>query len=239
MPLNQKSPAKTSSRKTPKTDPAPVLIPETKAPSSSSSNSRMPSVISITNRTATPLMDLNGVDHGLNFPAFVPNQYFATILFTDSSSLPRTTKADADCKVQSIEEKRQTLRVALANLGLNQDVVKTGTEYRKLEGLAVDYARVGMVNGTKYLQYMTAGVDQMVAHVKHDQAVEKLNQEEYVLGGMKGITPLIPIEWAAKRDLKLSRIQDLRTAVLSANVKMNGQLDLLGSNFENDLQSLG
>lgn len=239
MPLNPKSPAKTSSRKTtPKTEPAPVSIPETQRPSNTPSPT-MPTVKSISDRTATPLMDLSGVSHGLTFPAFEPNQFFATNLFTDSSPLPRTTKAEADRMVQSIEEKRQSLRVAMANLGLNQDVVKTGTEYRKLQGLAVDYAKVGMNNGTKYVQYMAAGVDQMVAHVKHDQAVERLNQEEHVLGGMKGITPLIPVEWSAKRELKLSRIQDLKTMVLGANVKMTEQIGTLGANFEADLQSLG
>lgn len=241
MPLNNKSPGKTTNRKQ-KTDSAPGSIPEIQPQSNSSTNhsgTTSKGITSIANRTAAPLMDLSGVAHGLNFPSFEPNSYFATDLFTDSSPLPRTTKAAADAMVQSIEEKRQTLRVAMANLGLNQDVVKTGTEYRKLQGLAIDYAKVGMANGTKYMQYMTAGVDQMVAHVKHDQAVERLNQEEHVLSGMRGVTPLIPVEWTAKRELKLSKIQDLKTMVLGANVKMTEQIGTLGASFESDLQSLG
>jgi uncharacterized Zn finger protein len=96
-----------------------------------------------------------------------------------------------------------------------------------------------MVNGTKYLQLQTAGTDQMTAQVKYEQAIERLNQEEFILTGMRGITPLISVEWSARRELKLSKIQDLKTAVLRASAKMDGQLDALASDFQNDVQSLG
>jgi hypothetical protein len=238
MPLREKSPRRASS-KNPKTDPFPVPspmpVPDSERQKATRGNS---TPVSLT-RAANPLMDLSGVSHGLSFPGFDANQYFAHDLFTDSSALPRTTKTAADAMVQSIEEKRQSLRIAMANIGLNQDVTKTATEQRKLEGMVIDYAKVGMVNGTKYIQLQTSGVDQMTAQAKYEQAVERLNQEEFVLNGMRGITPLIPIEWAARRELKLSKIQDLRTAVLRASAKMDGQLDALASDFQNDVQSLG
>ena len=53
--------------------------------------------------------------------AFDPAQYTATNLFSDSSTLPRTTKAEADKAVQSISEKRETLRLIGSNLQLNTD----------------------------------------------------------------------------------------------------------------------
>src|SRR4028118_35028 len=53
---------------------------------------------------------LSQVGNGLSFPKFDPNQYFSTDLFKDTSALERTTKETADDLVQSIEEKRQTVR---------------------------------------------------------------------------------------------------------------------------------
>ncbi len=238
MPLKEKSPRRASS-KNPKTDPVPVSSPMPSPNSERQKATRSNGSASSLARAATPLMDLSGVPHGLNFPQFDANQYFANDLFTDSSSLSRTTKTAADAMVQSIEEKRQSLRVAMANIGLNQDVTKTATDQRKLEGMVIDYAKVGMINGTKYLQLQTSGVDQMTAQAKYEQAVERLNQEEFVLNGMRGITHLIPVEWSARQDLKLSKIQDLKTAVLRASAKMDGQLDALASDFQNDVQSLG
>jgi hypothetical protein len=238
MPLREKSPRRTSS-KNPKTDPFPVPSPIPVLDSGGQKATRGHGNPASLTRAATPLMDLSGVSHGLTFPQFNANQYFAQDLFTDSSALPRTTKTAADAMVQSIEEKRQSLRIAMANIGLNQDVTKTATEQRKLEGMVIDYAKVGMVNGTKYLQLQTAGTDQMTAQVKYEQAIERLNQEEFILTGMRGITPLISVEWSARRELKLSKIQDLKTAVLRASAKMDGQLDALASDFQNDVQSLG
>jgi hypothetical protein len=120
--------------------------------------------------TAQSFTGLSQVNNTLTFPKFDPNSCFAPDLFTDSSPLTRTTKEQADEMVQSIEEKRQTIRVATANIQLNQDVVRAGNEYLKLEGLAIDYATTGVNNETKFVNYQVAGVNKEIALNKFDQA---------------------------------------------------------------------
>jgi hypothetical protein len=174
----------------------------------------------------------------LNFPHFDPNSYFAQDLFSVSSSLPRTTKTEADRAVQAIEEQRQTLRVAQSNIELNRDVVKTGALQQKLWGQVIDHSTIAMTNRTKAIQYRTEGVNQATALAKLDQAQERFNQEESILAGMRGITPLISEEWKQRKELKLSKINDLRLAVLKASAQVDAQMQALSGDFQQDLQSL-
>lgn len=186
----------------------------------------------------TQLTGLGAIHHGLNFPVFDANQYFASDLLTDSAPLQRTTKQEADRLVESIGEKRQTLRVAMENIAYNQDVVKAATSYRKLEGMAIDYASVLVNNQTKYIHYQTAGVNQQLANVKLQTAQEKLTQEGKVLSGVRAMSDLIDQEWEARRNVKLSRIADLKQLVLSANAEMEKQVNQLSSDFNADLNAL-
>jgi hypothetical protein len=123
----------------------------------------------------------NQVEHGLAYPEFSPNDYFAGDLFADSSKLSRTTKGDADAAVAAIEEKRQTVRIVKANIGLNSDLVQVGNDFQKFIGNVIDYSTTKVNNQTKYINFQTAGVNQQVAGVKLSQALEKLTQEEIVL----------------------------------------------------------
>lgn len=111
---------------------------------------------------------LTQVPHGLTIPTFDPNNHFAFDLATDSSKLAVTSKVDADSMVQSIEGKRQTVRVMVANIGLNTDIVKAGNDFRKLEGAVIDYATTGVNNETKYVNYQVAGVNKTIALNKLD-----------------------------------------------------------------------
>lgn len=181
--------------------------------------------------------DLSQVGNALNFPAFDPNQYFATDLFKDTSSLERTTKETADELVQSIEEKRQTVRVAVANLQLNQDVVKAGNEYQKLEGLAIDYATTGVNNETKFVNYQIAGVNKEIALNKFDQANERLTQGQKVLDGMRSITPLIDQEWEQRKSLKQSQISSLKIVAIQAKQALEPALTQLSQEFKQELES--
>jgi len=236
MPLSNRSPGKTTNKKQPKTDPAPFVS----QPSESRRNTAhtQPTTTALTTRAVAPLLSLDGIEHGLNFPSFDSNAFFASDLFTVSSALPRTTKAEADAMVQAIEEQRQSLRVAQSNIELNRDVVKTGTLQQKLWGQVIDYATVGMVNRTKAIGYTTAGVNQATALVKLEQAQEQFDQEETVLLGMRSITPLIGEEWKQRKALKLSKIEDLKLAVMQASSKVANQIEAMGSDFQHDLQNL-
>jgi hypothetical protein len=192
----------------------------------------------LVNNSSQSFTDLSQVNNTLAFPKFDPNSYFSKDLFTDSSPLNRTTKEDADAMVQSIEEKRQTVRVATANIQLNQDVVKAGNEYLKLEGLAIDYATTGVNNETKFVNYQVAGVNKEIALNKLDQSRERLTQGQLTLAGMQSITPLISQEWEQRRHLKLSQISSLKIEATKAREALEPKMMQLSQNFRQELEEL-
>lgn len=175
------------------------------------------------------------VEHGLVYPEFNPNDYFAGDLFADSSPLNRTTKGDADAAVAAIEEKRQTVRIVKANIGLNSDLVGVGNDFQKFIGNVIDYSTTKVNNQTKYTNFQTAGINQQVAGVKLSQAIEKLTQEEIVLGGLTELTPLITEEWQQRKELKKSKIEDLKNAVYQANSQLDAQIQRIADTVSGDL----
>jgi hypothetical protein len=196
-----------------------------------------------TSTTATPTKalaytGLSQVPHGLSFPSFEPDNYFAKDLFTNSSSLTETSKEDADKAVESIEKKRQTLRIVGANIALNTDVVKVANDYRKFEGSVLDYATTGVNNEIKFINYQTAEVNRDIAHNRYDQAQERLTQGQKVLAGMQSITPLIDEEWEQRKSLKQSQIHSLKVAAVQAREALEPKLMQLSQNFREELADL-
>jgi hypothetical protein len=181
---------------------------------------------------------LSQVPHGLSFPSFEPDNYFAKDLFTNSSPLAETEKEDADKAVESIEKKRQTLRVVGANIALNTDVVKVANDYRKFEGSVLDYATTGVNNEIKFINYQTAEVNRDIAGNRYDQAQERLNQGQRVLAGMQSITPLIDEEWQQRKSLKQSQIHSLKVAAVQAREALEPKLMQLSQNFREELADL-
>jgi hypothetical protein len=212
-----------------------IAVADTPKPGTSTSTDARPALVT---NTAQSFTGLSQVNNTLTFPKFNPNSYFASDLFTDSSPLQRTTKEAADEMVQSIEEKRQTVRVATANIQLNQDVVKTGNEYLKLEGLAIDYATTGVNNETKFVNYQVAGVNKEIALNKFDQSSERLTQGQLTLAGMQSITPLISQEWEARKSLKLSQISSLKIEATKAKEALEPKMTQLSQNFRQELDDL-
>lgn len=234
MPLTPKNP----DRRRTKTEPAPAPTATEPSLLDRALDAVQGNESTTTSNPKLRLQGTAGINHGLNLPVFDPNQYFASNLFTDSSRLERTTKQKADQMVESIAEKRQTLRIAQENIGLDQDLVRTASDHRKLEGMAIDYASVLVQNQTKYLNYQIAGVNQQVSGVKLQTAQEKLTQESKTFAGVRSMTALIDAEWEQRRALKLSRISDLKQAVLTANAQMDQRLNQLSNEFNNDLNAL-
>lgn len=185
---------------------------------------------SVTSSTTAPSISFGNVNHGLSYPEFNPNDYFATNLFTDSSPLPRTDDATTTEALQSIHEKRNTVKIAKANIQLNKDVVETGTVFQNFLGSVVDYGSAKLGVEAKLLKYQAAQVNVEIAGVKLDQTREKLIQEQVVLGGMQQITPLIREEWEQRKALKQSRINALKQAVATESSKLDEQLQLAASN---------
>jgi hypothetical protein len=138
------------------------------APSSSTSTPTTSN--GATPKKALAYTGLSQVPHGLSFSSFNPDSYFAKDLFTNSSPLNETEKEDADRAVESIEKKRQTLRIVGANIALNTDVVKVGNDYRKFEGSVLDYATTGVNNEIKFINFQTAEVNRDIAGNRFDQA---------------------------------------------------------------------
>jgi hypothetical protein len=220
------------------TESTPTLAPtsSTSVHQDSSRSSSTPTV----ERASEPksYSGISQIDHGLSFPVFEPNNYFASDLFSNSSSLQETSKEDADKSVESIEKKRQTLRIVAANIGLNQDVVRTANDYRKLEGLVLDFAITGVNNETKYINFQTAGVNKDIAVNKFDQANERLLQGQKTLTGMRRITDLIDLEWDERVSLKNSQISSLRIAATEAKQALEPKLTQLSESFRQDLDDL-
>jgi predicted nucleic acid-binding Zn-ribbon protein len=127
------------------------------------------------------------------------------------------------------------VRIVKANIGLNSDLVGVGNDFQKFIGNVIDYSITKVNNQTKYTNFQTAGVNQQVAGVKLSQALEKLTQEEIVLGGLTELTPLITEEWQQRKELKKSKIEDLKNAVYQANSKLDAQIQRIADTVSGDL----
>lgn len=220
----------------PSDSPIIPLVPTPTTNGSNGSNGKNESNGSVI--SAKSYTGLSQISHGLTFPTFDPNTYFATDLFSNSSSLQETEKEDADKAVESIEKKRHTLRIVGANVALNTDIVKTATDYRKFEGFVIDYATAGRNNETKFVNYQTAGLNTDIAINRFDQTQERLTQGQKTLQGMKSITPLIDDEWQARKSLKQSQIKSLEVAAIQAKEALEPKLMQISQDFRQELNDL-
>ncbi len=239
---SRKKPPVNQAPSTPPTDtPDTAKVPVVAAPSISSSNgAKQPSnTIVAPIQRAKAYTGLSQIPHGLKLPTFDPNTYFTPDLFADSSSLPRISKESADELIQSIEEKRHSIRIVSANLTLNQDLIRAGNEKQKLEGLAIDYATTGINNESKFVNYQTAEVNRDIAENRFDQAQERLTQGKATLVGMQSITPLITDEWEQRKSLKLSQISSLKIEATKAKEALEPKLLQLSESFRQELDDVG
>ena len=151
---------------------------------------------------------------------FTPSDYTALDLFSDSSSLPRTTKQAADHQIQAISEKRETLRLIGANLQLNTDVFKTGSLSEKMNQASISYQIDGTNTQAKMVGLEVANVNLQIAQSKLGQTQEKLNHQNIELVGLQGETPLRQRYWEAKLSLIESRISQVELAKFTLDSKI-------------------
>lgn len=168
---------------------------------------------------------------GLSLPVFELQQFIAGDLFTDSSTLPRTSKLEADAIVESIEEKRQTLRVVGANLELNTDVLKTGVKSEKMTQSGIDYGIAKVNTDTKLTQFETAKVQYEIGLTKLDQTREKLTHEQVTLEGLRNETYQRRRFWQEKYNLGESRIRQVELAKYQLDAKI-GAIEVEGESVE-------
>ena len=151
---------------------------------------------------------------------FNPTSYTATNLFADSSSLPRTSKQEADKAIQSISEKRETLKLIGANLALNTDCFKVGSLSEKMNQASITYQIDGINTQSKMVALEGANVNLQIAGSKLNQTQEKLNHQNIELEGLKQETPLRQRYWEAKLSLIESRISQVELAKFTLDSKI-------------------
>ncbi|MBE9233309.1 hypothetical protein IQ231_16935 [Cuspidothrix issatschenkoi LEGE 03284] len=162
---------------------------------------------------------------------FSPSDYVASNLFSDSSTLPRTSKQEADKIVQAISEKRETLRLIGANLQLNTDVFKTGSLSEKMNQASITYQIDGVNTQSKMVALEGANVNLLIAQSKLNQTQEKLNHQNIELHGLQGETPLRQRYWEAKLSLIESRISQVELAKFTLDSKI-GTLEAEAEHIE-------
>jgi hypothetical protein len=151
---------------------------------------------------------------------FNPSDYVAGNLFADTSTLSRTTRVEADKAIQSISEKRETLRLVGANLQLNTDAYKTGSLSEKMNQASITYQSDGVNTQAKMVGFEVAGVNLQIAQSKLGQTQEKLNHQNIELQGLQAETPLRKLYWQAKLSLIESRISQVELAKFTLDSKI-------------------
>ena len=151
---------------------------------------------------------------------FNPSSYTASDLFSDSSTLPRTSKQAADQAIQAISEKRETLRLIGANLALNTDCFKVGSLNEKMSQASITYQIDGVNTQSKMVALEGANVNLLIAQSKLNQVQEKLNHQNIELVGLQQETPLRQRYWEAKLSLIESRISQVELAKFTLDSKI-------------------
>ncbi|MBD2571376.1 hypothetical protein [Anabaena lutea] len=151
---------------------------------------------------------------------FNPSDYLASNLFADTSTLPRTSKVEADKAIQSISEKRETLRLVSANLSLNTDAYKAGSLSEKMSQASITWQTDRIGTDTKLVGLENAKVLYQTATVKLAQTGVKLEHENVTLGGLTAETEQRQRFWAAKYELAETRIRGIIQAQYSLDQKI-------------------
>lgn len=131
-------------------------------------------------------------------------------LTTDSSTLKRTGDAETKQALESIHEKRNTVAIVRANIGLMSDLIKAATDYRKVEGLVIDYRTVEIDNETKM-------VKQEISRVRLDKEGVRLQGEKHLMDqetvkttAIGEMTALVSEEWEQRKALARAKVDALK-----------------------------
>jgi len=168
-------------------------------------------------------LDISGTNieySGFNLPTFNPEQYIAPNLFTDSSPLEPTDRVNADKMIQSISQKRETLRVISANLSLNTDALKVGSLSEKMSQAGIDFSVQKITTSTKQIGIENAQILQQTELAKLGQTSEKYTHETITLEGLKVETEQRRRYWLTKIDLQESRIRGIELAKYNLDQKI-------------------
>jgi hypothetical protein len=161
---------------------------------------------------------------GLKLTTFTPDSYLANNLFENSSPLPETNQQDADKICESVERKKQTLRVVNANLELNSELLKIGVKNEKMLQSGIDYGTAKINTEIKLTQFENAKQQHQITLTKLAQTKEKLEHENVTLEGLKLETDQRRRFWQEKHALGESRIKQVQLAKYQLDAKI-GAID--------------
>jgi chaperone required for assembly of F1-ATPase len=193
--------------------------------------SKLESAAEVLNVEPTPINPTPIPNSSQAISSFIPSEYIANDLFSDSSNLPQTSKSDADKAIQSISEKRETLRLIGANLQLNTDAYKVGSLNEKMTQAAITYQIDGINSQSKMVGLDAANVNLQIAQSKLHQTQEKLNHQNIELAGLQSETPLRQRYWEAKLSLIESRISQVELAKFTLDSKI-GAIEAEAENID-------
>ncbi len=185
----------------------------------------------VLNVEPTPITPVPVPNSSQAISSFIPSEYIANDLFSDSSPLPKISKSDADKAIQSISEKRETLRIIGANLQLNTDAYKVGGLSEKMTQAAITYQIDGINSQSKMVGLDAANVNLQIAQSKLNQTQEKLNHQNIELAGLQSETPLRQCYWEAKLSLIESRISQVELAKFNLDSKI-GAIEAEAENID-------
>ena len=193
--------------------------------------SKLESAAEVLNVEPTPINPTPIPNSSQAISSFIPSDYIANDLFSDSSTLPQTSKSDADKAIQSISEKRETLRLIGANLQLNTDAYKVGSLNEKMTQAAITYQIDGINSQSKMVGLDAANINLQIAQSKLNQTQEKLNHQNIELAGLQSETPLRQRYWEAKLSLIESRISQVELAKFTLDSKI-GAIEAEAENID-------
>ena len=157
---------------------------------------------------------------------FEPNNYLASDLFKDSSSIPQTSRSVTDKQLHAISEKMNSLKIATQQLKLNQEVFKVGSEFQKQLQSQKLYETSEVETEISQIQLNQTLVKRDLASSKLNQIELQLNRSNLELKYYENETELGSRFWDEKLKLIESRIELVKSSQLQISSKIENVIDV-------------
>ncbi len=157
---------------------------------------------------------------------FEPNNYLASDLFKDSTSVPQTSRSSTDKQLHAISEKMNSLKIATQQLKLNQEIYKVGSEFQKQLQSQKLYESSEVETEISQIQLNQTLVKREIATSKLNQIELQLNRSNLELKYYETETELGSKFWDEKLKLIESRIELVKSSQLQIASKIENVIDV-------------
>ncbi len=157
---------------------------------------------------------------------FEPNNYLASDLFKDSTSVPQTSRSSTDKQLHAISEKMNSLKIATQQLKLNQEIYKVGSEFQKQLQSQKLYESSEVETEISQIQLNQTLVKREIATSKLNQIELQLNRSNLELKYYETETELGSKFWDEKLKLVESRIELIKSSQLQIASKIENVIDV-------------